>query len=106
MRNLKSMLKYFKNIYIIIFAVFLIWMLFIDTNSFLMHNDLNNDIEDLEKEKTYYNKEILADKKALKKLKTKDGLEKFARESYYMKREKEDIYIIEYQDSLKIKKDE
>ncbi len=100
------MLKYFKNIYIIIFAVFLIWMLFIDTNSFLMHQDLNNDINDLEKEKAYYNKEIIADKKALKKLKTKDGLEKFARESYYMKREKEDIYIIEYQDSLKLKKDE
>ncbi|WP_375239625.1 septum formation initiator family protein [Aurantibacter sp.] len=100
------MLKYFKNIYIIIFAVFLIWMLFIDTNSFLMHQDLNNDISDLEEEKDYYNKEIIADKKALKKLKTKDGLEKFARESYYMKREKEDIYIIEYQDSLKLKKDE
>lgn len=100
------MLKYFKNIYIIIFVVFLIWMLFIDSNSFLMHRDLNSDIERLENEKAYYKKEIISDKKALKKLKTKDGLEKFARESYYMKRENEDIYIIEYQDSLKTKKDE
>jgi cell division protein DivIC len=100
------MLKYFKNIYVFIFAVFLIWMLFIDTNSFLMHSDLNESIDKLEDEKAYYKKEIITDKKALKKLNTKDGLEKFARESYYMKRENEDIYIIEYQDSLKLKKDD
>ena len=36
-----------------------------------------------------------------------DGIEKLAREKYYMKKDNEDIYIIEYEDSLKTKtKDE
>ena len=37
---------------------------------------------------------------------TEEGIEKFAREEYYMKRDSEEIFIIEYEDSLKAKKDE
>ncbi|WP_299336769.1 septum formation initiator family protein [uncultured Psychroserpens sp.] len=101
------MLKYFKNIFVIVFIVFAFWMLFIDSNSLLIHNELNNDISDLEAEKEYYKKEIEKDKKAIKELSTEDGIEKLAREKYYMKKDNEDIYIIEYEDSLKLeKKDE
>ena len=100
------MLKYFKNIFIIIFAIFAVWMLFFDANSLIIHNELNGDINDLEDEKEFYLKEIEKDNKELKKLSTDEGLEKFAREEYYMKREKEEIFIIEYEDSLKTKKNE
>ncbi|MEM5566124.1 septum formation initiator family protein [Psychroserpens sp. AS72] len=87
--------------------VFAIWMLFIDSNSLLIHRELNQDITDLEDEKAYYKNEIEKDKKAIKELSTEDGIEKLAREKYYMKKENEDIYIIEYEDSLKLeKKDE
>lgn len=97
------MLKYLKNIFVIIFIVFAVWMLFIDANSLIIHHELNEDISDLEKEKEYYNKEIQIDKKAIKELSTEDGIEKLAREKYYMKKDNEDIYIIEYEDSLKTK---
>ena len=100
------MLKYFKNIFVIIVLIFAIWMIFFDGNSLLIHNELNNEIDALENDKAYYRKEIIKDKKAIKKLKKPDGLEKLAREEYYMKRENEDIYIIEYQDSLKTKDNE
>jgi cell division protein DivIC len=100
------MLKYFKNIFIIIFTIFAIWMLFFDANSLIIHNELNGDINDLEDEKEFYLIEIEKDNKELKKLSNDEGLEKFAREEYYMKREKEEIFIIEYEDSLKTKKDE
>lgn len=101
------MLKYLRNIFVIVLIVFAIWMLFIDSNSLLIHRELNQDIEDLEDEKEYYKKEIEKDKKAIKELSTEDGVEKLAREKYYMKKENEDIYIIEYEDSLKQeKKDE
>ena len=101
--------KYFKplkNIFILIVVGFAVWMLFFDANSWLIHHELNTDIEALENEKEYYQKEIEKDKKDLKKLSTDEGLEKFSREEYYMKRENEEIYIIEYEDSLKIKQDE
>lgn len=97
------MLKYFKNIFVIIFVIFAIWMLFFDANSLLIHNELNQEINDLNDEKEFYINEIEKDNKELKKLSTEEGLEKFAREEYYMKRENEEIYIIEYEDSLKTK---
>ena len=97
------MIKYLKNIFVIIFIVFAVWMLFIDSNSLLIHHELNEDISDLEDEKEYYNKEIEKDKKAIKELSTDEGIEKLAREKYYMKKDNEDIYIIEYEDSLKTK---
>ena len=100
------MLKYFKNIYVIILILFALFMIFWDSNSLLIHNELNNDSEKLENEKEYYRKEIIKDNKAIKELKKEEGLEKFAREEYYMKRDNEDIYIIEYQDSLKVNKNE
>jgi len=81
-------------------------MLFFDANSLIIHNELNGDISDLEDEKEFYLIEIEKDNKELKKLSNDEGLEKFAREEYYMKRDKEEIFIIEYEDSLKTKKDE
>lgn len=105
-KNRSKYLKPFKNWFILILSGFLIWMIFFDANSWLIHHELNSDIEALENEKEYYKREIEKDNKAIKKLSSEEGLEKFARESYYMKRENEEIYIIEYEDSLKVKKNE
>lgn len=103
----KKYLKPFKNFYVITLVGFAIWMLFFDTHSWLLHRDLNKDIEDLENEKDYYRNEMNKDQKAIKSLSTEEGVEKVARETYYMKKENEDIYIIEYEDSIpKQKKDE
>jgi len=87
--------------FVIILIAFAIWMLFFDANSFLIHHELNSEMDDLEDEKDYYKREIDKDKKALDELGTEEGLERLAREKYYMKRENEEIYIIEYEDSLK-----
>ena len=81
-------------------------MLFFDSNSWFIHHELNTEMDNLEAEKEYYKKEIEKDNKAIKKLSTEEGLEKFAREEYYMKRDKEEIFIIEYEDSLKLEQDE
>ena len=92
--------RVFRNVFFLIFVIFLIWMIFFDTNSLLTHWELNSEINDLESEKEYYKREIEKDTKEIKELSTEDGLEKFARETYYMKKEDEDIYIIEYEDSI------
>lgn len=95
----KKYIKPFKNLYILILLLFGVWMLFFDANSYLIHRDLNKEIKNLKAEKEYYKNEISKDNRAIKELKTEDGIEKLAREKYYMKRENEEIYIIEYQDS-------
>jgi len=103
----KRFIKPFKNIFLLILIVFSVWMLFFDSNSWFIHNELNNDIEDLEEEKEYYKREQEKDNKEIKKLSNQEGLEKYGREKYHMKKENEEIYLIEYEDSIaKIKKDE
>jgi cell division protein DivIC len=96
----KRLLKPFKNVFFLILIVFSIWMLFFDSNSWFIHNELNNDIEKLEEEKAYYQNEIKKDHKEIKKLSTEEGLEKFGREKYNMKKGGEEIYLIEYEDSI------
>jgi cell division protein FtsB len=79
-------------------------MLFFDTNSYLIHQELNDDIKKLENIKAVYKDEIDEDKLFIEKMKDSNELEKFAREKYYLKKENEDIYIIEHQDSIKNQK--
>ncbi|WP_452597843.1 FtsB family cell division protein [Pontimicrobium sp. MEBiC01747] len=98
--------KLLKNKFLIITIIFAIWMIFIDDNSLLLHRELNKEKEAKLNEIEHYKEEYKKDKKAIKELSKQDGLEKFAREEYYMKRDNEDIYIIEYQDSLKTENNE
>ena len=100
----KRWFKIFTNTYVFVLTVFVIWMVFFDTNSALIHLELKKEIKKLEKEKEFLKAEIEKDKKALEKLDTPEGLEKFAREKYYMKKENEEIYLIEYEDSLENEK--
>lgn len=98
--------KWFKrlsNKYLLILLVFAVWMVFFDTNSFFVHKELNDETTELQNNKEYFQKEITHDKEFLKKLEDDDEMEKFARETYYLKKEKEDIFIIEHEDSIKKK---
>ncbi|WP_347374451.1 septum formation initiator family protein [Aequorivita sp. Q41] len=81
--------------------LFIIWMVFFDANSFLIHNELDNDINALEDNAEFYKQEITRDKTFIQKMDDSDEMEKFAREKYYLKKENEDIYIIEHEDSIK-----
>ncbi len=52
-------------------------------------------IRSLEKEIKHYREEIEVNSKKLNDLRTdKEGLERFAREEYFMKRKNEDVFII------------
>lgn len=95
-----KVVKFFSNRYVIILLLFLVWMLFIDENSYINQRDLDREIDKLEKSNKYYRSEMEHDKKIIKNLEDPDSLEKFAREEYRMKRKNEDIYIVEF-DSIK-----
>ena len=90
----------FKNIYLLITSFFIVWMLFVDSNSVLIQWQLSSEIKDLEQEKTYLESEIAKDKELLKKFTDSIEKERFARERYFFKKNNEDIFIIEMRDSL------
>lgn len=85
-----------SNKYVIILVLFVIWMGFFDENSFMNHRELDEEIDKLENANEYYKKQIETDQRIIDNLNNPDSLEKYAREEYKMKRENEDIYIVEY----------
>jgi cell division protein FtsB len=90
-------LKILGNRYVIVLVFFIVWMLFLDNTSYMEHRILNKQLDALEDNKTYYKDEIKKDEEKIKLLKNPDQIEKYAREKYYMKRDSEDIYIIEFE---------
>ena len=92
--------KFFKivsNLYILISVVFFIWIFFIDSNSILVNIKLNKEISELKERKDILENQIQMDRKIISNLKNPDSLEKYAREKLYMKKENEEIFIIEFE---------
>jgi hypothetical protein len=75
-------------------------MLFFDTNSFRILWSLESKIDDLERQKEELKRQIQYDRIYIEKLSDSIELEKFGRENYYLKKADEDIFIIEFRDSL------
>ena len=100
----KKWVRIISNKYLLILILFFVWMFFFDTNSCFIHQELNDDINKLENNKKVYQEEIKNEKVFIDKMKDSNEIEKFAREKYYLKKEDEDIYIIEHEDSIKNKK--
>ena len=100
-RKKNKILVYFRNIYAIIGLIFFIWMVFLDTNSLVKFIGLKKKLDRLENEKTKLEIEILKDKELIRKLNDSIEIEKYGREKYFLKKENEDVYIINYVDSLK-----
>ena len=88
--------KLIKSTYGVIIILFIFWMIFFDSNSLIIHNELNNDINELNIQKSYYEKEIAKDNIELQLIQTDSGLEKYAREKLFMKKDNEEIFLIEY----------
>ncbi len=84
-----------RNFYFITSLVFLVWMLFLDTNDFVSQYQLWGKVKELEAEKGYYQEKIEAVKKDRSELMSKPQLlEKFAREKYLMKKKDEEVYVV------------
>lgn len=92
--------KLATNVYTLIGIFFVIWMVFLDTNSMMVYLSLEKKLSELERQKISLEQDIETDKKTLMQLSDSIALERYARERYLMKRKKEDVYLIEYADSI------
>ena len=84
-----------KNIWVSL--SFIVWMTFLDNYSYFDHRILDKEINELRENKEYYQQEIKKDKEHIQQLHNSEQVEKYAREKYYMKKDSEDIYIIEFE---------
>ncbi len=87
--------KFLTNRFILAIIIFLVWIIFIDDNSLLYLRDLDRQIQQLEDKKNFYKEGIKKQKQTLKDLNDDRQLQKYAREKLLLKKEGEDIYLIE-----------
>jgi len=100
MATLKSMVKLlfskFTKIQLIIIAVLLVCAFIISDSNVFARIGYNAEIRELKGQIRYYEKKKEEDQRKLKELQSdKEGIEKFARENYLMKKGNEDIFVIE-----------
>ncbi len=93
---LKKLPPAFRNFYVVTGLLFFIWLLLLDSNDLISRFKMTAKVNSLENEKKFYLEKISEVEKDRKELLTnKELLEKFAREKYLMKKETEDIFIIQ-----------
>jgi cell division protein DivIC len=93
---MKKIARILTNKYLVAGAFFVVWMLFFDRRDYFQQQERAAELKKLETKKRYYVEEIGKARKELDDLQHNPAaLEKYAREHYLMKKEGEDIYIIE-----------
>lgn len=96
--------KTVMNKYFITIFLFLLWMIFFDSTSWLVIKDLTMEVDKYEEQLAFYKAEYEKNDAYYKKLmNNKSEKEKYARENYFMKKRNEEIFILVV-DSTKVAK--
>jgi cell division protein FtsB len=96
MEYFKKIFFLLKNKYVIAFAVFAFLMVFYDRNDVFVQIDRQKELNELLKSKQFYEKQNVILHKQLTDLENNPAmLEKFAREKLFMKKDNEDVFIVE-----------
>ena len=85
----------FRNKYFLTSLVFVIWIAFFDHYNFFFHADLIDQKNKLNKDLTRLKKETAKNKIFLRNMNNDEFMEKYAREHYLMKKENEDIFMLD-----------
>lgn len=87
--------RFIGNFYLVTSTLFLIWMLFFDSNDFFTQLRYWQRLNAAKKEKVYFQEKIQEVSRDREELQNNpELLEKFAREKYLMKRPDEDLYLV------------
>ena len=98
----RSAVNILKNKYLVSLLAFIIWTSFFDRNDLFTQLERRKELRQLETSEAYYEQEITGIKKELADLQNDPAiLEKFAREKFYLKRDNEDVFIIEDENEVK-----
>lgn len=96
MKLLSHTLSFLRNKFLLTTAAFIVWMLFFDRNDVFTQMQRRSELNELKQSKTYFEKQIAENKKFSNDLQfNAQAIEKYAREKYLMKRDNEDLFIIQ-----------
>jgi len=96
MKLLNRIPFYLRNKFLLATAGFIVWMLFFDRNDVFTQMQRRSELNELRQSKQYFEKQIAENKKFSNDLQfNASAIEKYAREKYLMKRDNEDLFIIQ-----------
>lgn len=85
-----------SNKHVIALMTFVLMMLFFDDNNLFLQLDRKRQLNDLLKSKAFYEAAISNTRQTLSNLESSPAsVEKFARENFLMKRDNEDLFVVE-----------
>lgn len=94
--------KTISNKFVLAILVFSIWVGFFDPKDIGVIYSKEEKLKDLQQSETILIKNIKETKDELVQLKSNAGtIEKYAREKYYMKKDNEEVFIVENQNTAK-----
>lgn len=83
----------FRNKYFLALVLFFAWMIFPDRHDIVTQWRLQSTVNKLEKEREFYKEKI--QEAEVQQREIRNNPEKIAREKYFMKKNDEDVFIIE-----------
>jgi len=93
---MKRLVNLFRNKYFLVSVAFVVFMIFFDKNDLFSQYQYYQQVSKLKQERDFYQKEITQVNKDLDELSSDPKkLEKFAREKYLMKKDNEDVFVIQ-----------
>ena len=96
MKRAKQTFKIVTNKYVIAVSVFFLLMLVFDENNLFVQLDRKRQLNELISRKKYYEEKITSAKQELNDLQSSPAaIEKFVRENFIMKRDNEDVFIVD-----------
>jgi cell division protein DivIC len=96
MKLLGRTISFLRNKFLLATTAFVIWMLFFDRNDVFTQMQRRGELNELKQSKQYFEKQIADNRRFSKDLQfNASAIEKYAREKYLMKRDNEDLFIIQ-----------
>src|SRR5689334_1217506 len=96
MKLFRHIPSFLRNKYALSSIAFVVWMLFFDRNDVFTQMERRSELNELKQSKAYFEKQIAENRKFSKDLQfNASATEKYAREHYMMKRDNEDLFIIQ-----------
>lgn len=85
-----------RNKYLVTLSAFVVWMLFFDRNDLFTQLQWRTQLNEMRQSKDWFASRIEEDRKFSRDLRyNAAAIEKYAREKYKMKRDNEDLFLIE-----------
>ncbi|RYF81580.1 MAG: septum formation initiator family protein [Chitinophagaceae bacterium] len=96
MKFIRYIPPFIYNKYFLATSLFAVWMFFFDRNDFFTQMERKNELRQIEESKEYFSQKIAEGKKFSTDMRSNaDAVEKFVREKYLMKRDNEDLFLIQ-----------